>query len=395
MIIVGLISGTSADGVDVALCDVSRDEGKMSVSVIAAQTFPFPKMMQRRILTACRPHEAPVNEIAQLNFDLAETFAQATLDLLKSANHTPEQVDLIGCAGQTIWHNVLPGGKVSSTFQLVEASVIAERTGITTVDNFRTRDVAVGGQGAPLVSYVDWLLLRDETKWRAVQNIGGIGNVTFLPPHSSEATPLSFDTGPGNALIDGLVSLISNGEKAYDASGTIANSGHVESTWIESLLEHPYYEQPLPKTTGREIFGVQMSQALLDEGRARGLRDADIVSTVTALTSFSIADAYQRYLPRHPDEIIIGGGGAWNPFMLNALQNLLPDCTVLRHEDIGMDSDSKEALSFAVLAHETWHGRQGMLPSLTGAKKATVLGQISPGENYLPLLRQTLCSIES
>lgn len=392
MRIVGLMSGTSADGIDAALCDISGTPPAIDARILRANSYPFSPEFRSRIHAACWPESGHVDEICRLNFELGERFAQAALVTIQAAGFSPGDIDLVGCHGQTIWHMVQPDGRVSATLQITEGAVLAERTGITTINNFRTRDVAAGGQGAPLTSYADWLLLRHPERWRAVQNIGGMGNVTFLPPLSdTKSLPLAFDTGPGNALIDGVVLLLTNGAKGWDSDGALAASGKIDEDWLERLDKHPYFDQRPPKTTGRELFGSAMAEALVAEGRSRGLDDATIVATVTTLTATSIARSYQQFAPAPVDEIILGGGGRHNKTLVRLLESMLPSVTVLTHEDLGMDSDNKEALVFALLAHETWHARPGSLPALTGAQHPVILGQIIPGANYADLLRRTWC----
>ncbi len=268
---------------------------------------------------------------------------------------------------------------------------MAHKTGITIISNFRPRDIAAGGQGAPLTSYVDWLLLRHPTHWRAIQNIGGVGNVTFLPPLSdSQSLPMAFDTGPGNLLMDGTVYALSEGQQRYDPNGAMAAQGQIDEAWLDELLTHPYYQRRPPKTTGRELYSQDMIVALVESGRKRGLDSNSILATVTALTAASIADAYQRFALGPIAEVIIGGGGKHNPILMQMLTQFLPPASrLMTHEDIGLDSDFKEALVFAVLAHETWHARPGNHPTLTGASQAVVLGQITPGNNYADLIRRT------
>ena len=392
MKIVGLISGTSADGIDAALCEISGAPPALDARILHAISHPYPDGLQARVLDASQPGRAGADELCALNAALGEQFAAAALAVIDSAGVASGAVDLIGSHGQTVWHQVDVGGRVSSTLQLTEASIIAERTGITTVANFRPRDVAAGGQGAPLTSYADWLLLRAPDHWRAVQNIGGIGNVTFLPPLSDTASaPLAFDTGPGNALLDSAMELITNGAAHFDRDAALASQGAVDEAWLADLLRHPYYERRPPKTTGRELFSAAMAANLLAEGRARGLDDASILATLAALTAASIADAYRRFAPAEVGEVILGGGGARNPLLVQMLRERLAPARVLRHEDIGVDSFNKEALVFALLAHETWHHRPGTHPALTGARHASVLGQITPGANFVALLRWTWC----
>jgi anhydro-N-acetylmuramic acid kinase len=390
MFIIGLMSGTSADAIDAALCEITSAPPRLQVRNVHAITYPYPDGFQTRILDACLPAKSHVDTLCQINFDMGELFAAAALQVIKDANMTAADIEVIGSHGQTVWHMVQPSGAVSATLQITEAAIIAERTGITTISNFRPRDIAAGGQGAPLTAYVDWLLLRHPHGWRAIQNIGGIGNVTFLPPLSDAVSePLAFDTGPGNALIDGAVTLLTDGQQAYDRDGEHAKQGQIDEEWLQNLSNHPYFDLRPPKTTGRELFGMPLVQELVAEGKGRGLTENTIIATITALTAVSIADAYRRYAPAPIAEVIMGGGGARNPALIGLLQSLLPATQVLTHEDIGFDSDNKEALVFAVLAHETWHARPGNLPSMTGARHPVVLGQITPGNNYADLIRRT------
>lgn len=390
MIILGLMSGTSADGVDVALCEIAGAPRKLTANLLHGAAFQYEPAMRQRILKCCDPRASTVKTIAALNVDLAEVFADSALETIQRAGMTTRQVDLIGSHGQTLWHNVTPSGQVSASFQVVEASVIAERTGITTISNFRARDIAAGGQGAPLTSYVDWLLLRRSKHWRAIQNIGGMGNVTFLPPLEDESSaPIAFDTGPGNALLDIAAAELTGGAWSYDRDGQLARQGRVNEEWLDELLRHPYYARDYPKTTGRETFGTAAALQLLSEARERGLDEKEIIATLTALTATNIADAYKRFAPAPVHEVILGGGGRHNPVIVGLLRELLAPAQVLTHEDIGMDSDFKEALVFAILAYETWRGRASTLPALTGARKPAILGQITPGENYAALLQRT------
>jgi anhydro-N-acetylmuramic acid kinase len=390
MKVIGLMSGTSADGVDAALCEITGEPPQLHAEILHAVTIPYMSDMRQRILNACQPETSHVDELCQLNFDLAETFVATIQTLIDQSGVSVSEIDLIGSHGQSVWHNVLADGSVSATLQIVEASVIAEGLGVTTISNFRTRDVAAGGQGAPLTGYVDWLLLRHETKWRAVQNIGGMGNVTLLPPLTvADREPLAFDTGPGNALIDMAVVKLTDNAQTYDIGGALARQGRIDEEWLEILLSHPYYHRQPPKTTGRELFGTDMAYKLVNEGLNRGLTPAEIVATVTTLTAQSIADAYRNFIDVKIDEIILGGGGRHNAALVGLLSELLAPVPVMTHEDIGIDSDFKEALVFAVLAYETWHNRPSTLSKLTGARHPTVLGQITPGANYADLSKRT------
>lgn len=382
--VIGLISGTSADGIDAALCEIDGEPPHLTARIIRAETIAYAPDLRERVLAAMRPGKADAHAICVLNAEIAEAFAAAARQI------APDGADLIGSHGQTVWHQVEPDGHVSATLQLGEASVIAERTGVTVVSNLRARDVAAGGQGAPLVGYLDWLLLRHPTAWRAAQNIGGIGNVTLLPPLSMpDAQMICFDTGPGNALIDTLITLMTDGAQPYDDGGRFAAEGQVDAGWLDQLMQHPYFRQPPPKTTGRELFGSDYATQLLAEGRSRGLDDASISATITALTAESIADAMCRFSPAPVADCILGGGGRHNATLVSMLRERLSATTVSRSEDHGIDGDFKEALLFAVLAYETWHNRVGSLPEQTGARHASVLGQITPGANYRDLIART------
>lgn len=390
MYIIGLMSGTSADAIDAALCEINGAPPHIEARIVAARTHAYPAGMQDRILRQIRPESSRVDDICELNAALGDCFADAALALIADVGIDLVDVDLIGSHGQTLWHAVQPDGEVTSTLQVTEASVIAERTGITTISNFRARDVAAGGQGAPLTSYADWLLLRHPDHWRAVQNLGGIANVTFLPPLSDTVSaPVSFDTGPANCLVDGLLELLTDGAAHFDRDGSLALRGTVDEAWLAALLAHPYYERRPPKTTGRELFSPAMAEELLAEGRTRELGATSIVATITALTAASVADAYRRFAPAPIAEVIVGGGGRRNPALMAMLGARLGGIPVRTHEDIGMDSDNKEALVFALLAHETWHARPGNHPALTGARHPVVMGQITPGKNFPALIRRT------
>ncbi len=394
MLVVGLISGTSADGIDAALCEITGAPPHLNARILSGNTYPYPPELRQRVLSSYEPDASRIDELCRLNFDLGERFTVAALQIIGVADHHPASIDLISSHGQTFWHEVLPSGEAHSTIQLGEAAVIAERTGITPISNLRSRDIASGGQGAPLAGYVDWLLQRHPERARAIQNIGGIGNVTFLPPLSdSDSAPLAFDTGPGNSLIDDVLRLATDGQTAYDAGGQLARQGTVHGEWLARLMTHPYYERQPPKTTGRELFGATMAAELLVEGKSLGLSLEDIIATLTALTAHSIADSYQRFSPYRIDEVILGGGGRHNTTMVNMLRELLAPATVLTQEDLGQNSDFKEALLCAVIGYETWHARPGNHPAITGAAAPVILGQITPGANYESLLQKTWCNV--
>jgi len=375
------MSGTSADGVDAAIVDI----GPRGVRLLAFETFPHPPALRRRIFALFDPAKARVDDLCHLNFVLGEAFAAALLRLARKSGIAPGSIDLVGSHGQTVCH--IPEGRrvgrkmVRSTLQIGEPSIIAERTGITTVADFRPRDVAAGGEGAPLVPFADYILFRDGRCTRAVQNIGGIANVTYLPAGGGAQGVLAFDTGPGNMVIDRAAWLATRGRSQYDKDGRLAAGGRVDARLLAELMRHPYLRRRPPKSTGREAFGAQLTDALWRRARRRGVAPRDILATVTALTARSIADAYRRFLPAMPEETILCGGGAENPTLLGMLRRELLPARVARMDEFGLDPRAKEAVSFAVLAYATVEGIPNNVPSATGACRAVVLGKVVLGRN--------------
>ena len=381
MRLVGLMSGTSADGIDAVLIEIGDclPPALANISLRRHLHVPYAPEIQKEIFSCFRPETGNVERICSLNFALGEAIADAALRVIEDAGLTPDDVDLIGSHGQTIYHLPPTEDSPGSTLQIGESAIIAERTGITTISDIRTRDMAAGGHGAPLVSYVDYLLFSHESKTRAMQNIGGIANVTYLPTSDQPShTVFAFDTGPGNMLIDDAASRATVGAWTYDQDGKLAAEGQMNQGLLTELLTNPYFQKSPPKTTGRELFGVQLGAEIWELGKSRGLKDADIVATVTALTAESIAGAYRDFLPS-VDQVIVSGGGTMNPTMMAMLREQLAPAAVVPIEDYGISSDAKEAVAFAVLAYETWNHRPGTLPSCTGARHATVLGKITPG----------------
>ena len=386
MRIIGLKSGTSASGIDAALCDIDGTPPNLTATIVKGIHQPDPDGVPAQILAACEPESSGVDELARLNVALGEYFAQAALSVIEQAGLAPTDVDLIGSHGQPIWYNVEASGKASASLQLGEASIIAERTGITTINNFPQRDLAAGGQGAPLISYSDWLLHRHPDHWLAIQTLGGIASVTFLPPLSDTTSkPLAFDTGPGNILLDSAMILLTSGKRTLDRHGELARLGKADDRWLHTRMMHPYFNRRPPKTTGLEIFGAQMAESLVAMSQKQGMSMQDIMASVTAFVARSIAHAYKRFAPAPVGEILLRGGGRRNLTLVKLLREQFAPVPV-RSQD---DGDQREALAFALIAHETWHNRPGTLPAFTGAKQAAVLGQITSGANYADLLRRT------
>jgi anhydro-N-acetylmuramic acid kinase len=391
VIVVGLMSGTSVDGIDAAVVDVAQDEDALVVQLLCYAESSIDEDVRQRIHALFDPERSRVDEVCELNVLIGEAFAQAAALALRLAG---AQADLVASHGQTVRHQVAPG-HTRSTLQLGEPSVIAERLGVTTVADFRPRDIAAGGQGAPLASWGDALLFGDHQLCRAVQNIGGIANVTWVPPGAQWEAMLAFDTGPGNALIDHAAWRLSGGMQRFDVDGGMAAAGRVDDTLLAELLGHAYFPLQPPKSTGRELFGAQFADPVIDRGLARGLSSSDIVATMTAFTAHSIADQYRRFLPGRPDEVVVGGGGSRNPVLMRLLSQLLDPAQIRLHEDFGLPSLGREAVYFALMGHEALHGRPNTIPSCTGATHSVAMGKIVPGPNYRTLMARVALSPEA
>jgi anhydro-N-acetylmuramic acid kinase len=377
MLVAGLMSGTSVDGIDVALVEITGEGFGQKIRTRMFRSVPFPAEVRKAVLGISNSptHTA---RLSQLNFLLGELFAEAVRELCRIAGVGPGELELVGSHGQTIYHQGTPepllGRKIASTLQIGEPAIIAARTGAPVVADFRPADMALGGQGAPLVPYVDYLLYRDAKKGRVALNIGGIANVTAIPPGAPPEKVMAFDTGPGNMLIDALVSQFSRGVQRYDKDGRMAASGKVMPELLNTLMKHEFVKRRPPKSCGREQFGAELVAELLKEG----LSAPDLVATATAFTAASIADGIERFVSpvTHVDELIVSGGGVHNPQIMDRLKRQVPDAKVMASADLGVDSDAKEAIAFAVLAYETWHGRPANLPSATGARGPAILGKL-------------------
>lgn len=383
--VVGMMSGTSVDGVDAALVEISGTDSEPKVKLLAFENKPYPPQVREKIFSLFTPANATVDKVGYMNFLLGEIYAKSALSVIEKAGMKPEEIDVIGSHGQTIWHAPIPespdGIPVAYTVQIGEGSVIAERTGILTVSDFRVADMAAGGQGAPLVPFSEYLLYRREKETILLQNIGGIGNMTVMPAGAKPRDVFAFDTGPGNMIIDAVISAVTGGEKTYDAGGETAAKGRVCNALLDILKEEPYYRQPLPKTTGREHFGVQYTEKILSWWKENPIPVEDLLATVTDLTAYSIADAYERYvLPKYrASEIIVGGGGSYNATLLCFMKErfALHGVAVRTQEDLGLSSDAKEAVAFALMADCCMRGKANTLPSVTGAEHPAVMGKIS------------------
>jgi anhydro-N-acetylmuramic acid kinase len=384
MIVAGVMSGTSADGINVALVRLSaRGRGRPRHTLLAHEEYPFPAPIRRAILGMMNAELARVADLARLNFLLGELYAEA---VAKTARKHRVKIDLVGCHGQTLYHQGVAerflGRKLAATWQTGEGAVIAARLGVPVVSDFRPADIAAGGKGAPLVPFLDYLLYRDARVSRIAQNIGGIANLTAIPAGASLGQVIAFDTGPGNMVIDAVMEELFG--KRYDRDGKVAASGRVLDGAIAQLLHATFFRQKPPRTAGREEFGREYVGRFIQI--CQGASKADVVSTASALTARSIADAIQRFvLPRFGTrqrrnrQMIVSGGGAKNPTLMAMLRRELAPLGIGLHfsDEFGIPAEAKEAVAFALLAHETWRRRPSNVPAATGAKRAAILGKIS------------------
>jgi anhydro-N-acetylmuramic acid kinase len=371
-IIVGLMSGTSLDGISAAVVRFDRVQGRITYELLGMSVRPYETAQRERLARALVG--ASPREYCRLAFDLGDWLADAAIAAMAEAGVGRGDVSAIASHGQTVWHE--PG---HSTWQFGQPAVIAERTGIDVVSDFRVRDVAATGQGAPLVPVADALLFAHPTEWRALQNLGGIGNVTIVPPGGVATSTRAFDTGPGVVVIDGVTRAVSPG-LAYDVDGRLARSGAAIDAVVSHVLTSPYFASPPPKSTGRELFDPAFIAAFVDRCRAErpNASPGDIVATAVALTAASIADAFRRFVPEPVHELIASGGGAENPALVGAIVEALPSITVRRFSDVFFDGEAKEAVAFALLGYLHLVRQPGNLPTVTGARGPRILGQFTP-----------------
>jgi len=375
--IVGLMSGTSVDGIDAAVVDIEGCGFDTKVKLRSFHTMPYSQELENRILEA---FEGSAEELCELNFLLGEAFAEASLQAMQAAGLKPSEVDAIASPGQTIFHVDRRAEGVSSTLELGESAVIAERCGCIVVSDFRTRDIAAGGSGAPLVPYVDNILFAKAAKRCALQNIGGISNLTV--PGFGEQALIAFDTGPGNVIINEIVKELQDDDYAYDKDGRFSSLGKVDEPLLAELMTHPYLRLAPPKSTGRELFGVEFCRGLVEDYDPYAM--IDLLATVVAFTARSIHDAYERFVLPHCklERVIVSGGGAHNRTLMRFLKDGLGtrDIEVLRWDEVpglGFSGDAKEAVAFAILANETLSGRCSNVPAATGADHPVIQGKIT------------------
>jgi anhydro-N-acetylmuramic acid kinase len=352
------MSGTSLDAIDVAVVEIRGS----SVNTVAFRSTPYPERIRQAILAVSNA-TTPTAAIARLDFELGELYARAVRETIST-----RRLDLIGCHGQTIYHE-----SGVATLQIGEASIIAERTGVPVVSDFRPADIAAGGKGAPLVPFVDYRLFRHPSRNRIALNIGGIANITAIPAGARPHRVTAFDTGPGNMVIDALVREYGKGRRNYDRDGRLAARGRVNHILLDALLSDPYYRQKPPKTAGREQYGKEFVADLLRSG----VPILDLISTATVLTAATIAIGIAKFSGIRAGDLIVSGGGAHNPQIMSHLAAFLPQLSIATSSDYGIDIDAKEAIAFAILAHETWRRRPSNLPSATGARRAAILGKVN------------------
>ncbi|HLP88945.1 MAG TPA: anhydro-N-acetylmuramic acid kinase [Nostocaceae cyanobacterium] len=375
--VIGLMSGTSVDGIDAVLVEITGTDSDLEINLLAGETYPYPAQLREKLLGLAAGEAVSMAELAEIDEAIAQVFAQAAKNIQTGQ---PPAV-LIGSHGQTVYHRPAkstPTQHLGYSLQLGRGALIAYLTGITTISNFRVADIAAGGHGAPLVSRIDTYLLSHPHEGRCIQNIGGIGNVTFIPPRQGDwlSKIRAWDTGPGNSLLDLAVEHLTNGAKSYDENGGWAASGQPCQPLVEQWLSQEYFHLPPPKSTGRELFGVNYLHQCLQDAHAYQLSDADFLATLTELTVASIIHSYRSFLPQMPERVLLCGGGSRNLYLKNRLKLLLSTVPVVTTDELGMNGEFKEAIAFAILAYWRNLGIPGNLPAATGAVCEALLGEI-------------------
>ncbi|MBC7474112.1 MAG: anhydro-N-acetylmuramic acid kinase [Candidatus Sericytochromatia bacterium] len=385
--VIGLMSGTSLDGLDIALVEIYETRGNFHLKNTNFKTYLYDEQFKLKILKNLNLDTSKLDELSDLNFELGNFFAEKVIQFCHEENINISEIDLIGSHGQTFFHNI-KNNHAMSTLQLADGSVIAQKTGVTTVSDFRPADIAMGGHGAPLVPFLDYALFKKLNKNIALQNIGGIANFTYISAHGDNL--IAFDTGPGNMIIDSLVKKLSDGLLSYDQDGQWAAKGQVNNDILNELLKNNYFDLKPPKSTGRELFGQQYSDIIYQSAKEKNILPEDLLATVTYFVAKTIFDSYNNFLPQLPEEIVVSGGGARNLTLMNNLKELFisskAKTKISTLEDYQINSDAKEAVAFALLAYCTVFGLTNNLPKATGAKENVIMGKISPAKNYNRIL---------
>jgi anhydro-N-acetylmuramic acid kinase len=370
-VVVGLMSGTSLDGISAAVARFrDASDGRIDVDLLAFTSRAYTRDERARLATAVS--DTTPAEYCRLNFDLGGWLADAAIEVMAEAGVARDDISAIASHGQTIWHE--PG---HSTWQSGEPAVIAERTGIDVVSDFRVRDVAAGGQGAPLVPIADAMLFSSPTEWRGLQNLGGIGNITVVPPHGQVEGVRAFDTGPGASVIDRVTRAL-RPDLPYDVDGKLAQAGRPNMQIVSELLSAPYFAAPPPKSTGPELFNTEYVETLIERARSAGGSDEDIVATAVQLTAESVGDAYRRFIPEPVREVLVSGGGAKNPALFAAIVKSAAPIMVRHFDEVYFDGEAKEAVAFALLGYLHVTKRPANVPSATGARGPRILGKRTP-----------------
>ena len=382
--VVGLMSGTSIDGIDAALVKIKDTQTIVDVDLVHFTSLAYSDDIKVSLLELCYPETSRLDALSRMNMYLGDLFADAAVKVITEAGMCKQDITLIASHGQTIFHQPekeeMAGKMITSTLQIGDISMIAEKTGITTVGDFRPRDMSAGGQGAPLVPYADYLLFTSKTVGRALVNIGGIANITILPRKSDADDVIAYDTGPGNMIIDAFVRWATDFKETFDEDGKWAAKGKINVLWLNELLTHDYFHQALPKTTGREQFGTHYAEKLWDDANKYQISHADRIATITELTARTIAEEIKKHATTSDiKEVLISGGGRYNSTLMKRITAHLPAIKVKPTDDYNMDADAKEAIVFALLGYQCYHKRPNNLPSATGASHPVIMGKIAWG----------------
>lgn len=380
MRVIGLMSGTSLDSIDAALVNIEDNGNQVKMDLLALESIPYSEELKDKLNRLLPPNRGSVEELAYMHFYLGKKLAEAAFQVIEKAHLSPSEVSLIGSHGQTICNLPQGEGEFSphSRLQIGDISVIAVQTGITTVGDFRPADVAAGGEGAPLIPYFDYHAFRSTSKNRVIVNIGGIANVTYLPAGARLDDVRGFDTGPGNMIIDAVVRLVDENGEGFDRDGRLASQGVPCDPLLKRLMAHPFIGKNPPKSAGREEFGEKFLKQVIEESRNYNLSHSDLIATVTAFTAEAIAYNCKRFLGPI-DEVIVGGGGAFNKTLLAMIRERFPHAKVTTTDEYGIPAKAREAMGFALLAYQAFHGRPNNVPSVTGANRPVVMGKIAWG----------------